>query len=119
MTTSPNSPDETWVLKATIRAARAGDHQWTEQLNSLRPIASYDDNTKTWHTHLGALNLAGLKVLQALFDAASAHGTEVRLEPVAVPSYWDGPTFTGDRDVAAFLQAKADSGRPLGQLPRT
>ncbi|NUR01878.1 MAG: hypothetical protein HOY79_36715 [Streptomyces sp.] len=85
MTASPNFPDNAWVLKATIRAAQTGDHQWKEQLNRLRPIASYDDdNTKTWHTHLGALDLAALKILQALFDAASAHGTEVHLEPVAV-----------------------------------
>ena len=118
MTTSPNSPDKTWVLKATIWAARAGDLQWTEQLNRLRPVASYDDNTKTWHLHLGALDLAGLNVLQALFDAASAHGTEVHLEPVAVPSHWDGPAFTGDHDVAALLKAPADTHRPLGQLPR-
>lgn len=56
-------------------------------------------------------------MLQALFDTARAHGAEVRLTPVVVPAYWGGPVFTGEPDVAALLEARADRGRPLGQLP--
>ncbi|MGP4088623.1 hypothetical protein [Streptomyces sp. KR55] len=117
MTSSPNSRDSTWVLEATIRTAPTADPQWQEQLGRLRPVASYDPETQTWHARLGALDLAGVQMLQALFDAARVHGTEVRLTPVAAPAYWDGPAFTRGPDVAALLEAQADRGRPLGQLP--
>ncbi|MER6358574.1 hypothetical protein ABT186_44035 [Streptomyces sp. NPDC001634] len=117
MTSSPNSPDCAWVLEATIRAAPAADPQWQEQLDRLRQIASYDLETQTWHARLGALDLAGMQMLQTLFDAARVHGTEVRLTPVAVPACWDGPAFTRGPDVAAVLEAQADRSRPLGQLP--
>jgi len=56
-------------------------------------------------------------MLQALFDAARVHGTEVCLTPVAVLAYWDGPVFTRGPDVAALLEVQADRGRRLGQLP--
>ncbi|MCL7430371.1 hypothetical protein [Streptomyces sp. YS415] len=48
MTSSPNSPDQAWVLQVTIWAAPAADPQWKAQLNRLRTIASFDDTTKTW-----------------------------------------------------------------------
>lgn len=105
------------MLEATIRTAPAAHSQWQEQLDRLRQIASYDPETQTWHARLGALDLAGVEMLQALFDAARVHGTEVRLTPVAVPAYWDGPFFTRSPDVAALLEAQTDRGRPLGQLP--
>jgi hypothetical protein len=105
------------VLQVTIWAAPAAAPQWKEQLNRLRLIASFDDTTKTWQARLGALDLEGLKVLQALLDAASAHGSRVRLEPAPVPEFWDGPVFTREPDVSAVLEAQADQGRPLGQLP--
>ncbi|WP_225626587.1 hypothetical protein [Streptomyces werraensis] len=117
MTNSMNCPDRAWVLEAAIRTAPAADPQWQEQLDRLRQIALYDPESRTWHARLGALDLAGMQMLQALFDAARVHGTEVRLMPVAVPAYWDGPTFTRGPDVAAVLEAQADRGRPLGQLP--
>ncbi|MEU3620190.1 hypothetical protein ABZ725_49155 [Streptomyces sp. NPDC006872] len=117
MTSSPNSRDSAWVLEATIRTARAADPQWQEQLDRLRPIASYDPETQTWCARLGALDLASLQMLQTLFDTARVHGTEVRLTPVAVPAYWDGPAFTRGADVAALLEVQTDRGRPLGQLP--
>ncbi|MFF7887791.1 hypothetical protein ACH40F_40945 [Streptomyces sp. NPDC020794] len=117
MTSSPNSRDSAWVLEATIRTAPAADPQWQEQLIRLRPIASYVPETQTWHARLGALDLAGVTMLQTLFDTARAHGTEVCLTPVVVPAYWDGPVFTREPDVAALLEAQADRGRPLGQLP--
>lgn len=117
MTPSPNSRDSAWVLKATIRTAPAADPHWQEQLDRLRPIATYDRETQTWHARLGALDLAGVQVLQTLFDAAHIHGTEVRLAPVAVPAYWNGPIFTRDSEVASLVEAQADRGRPLGQLP--
>ncbi|MFI6663178.1 hypothetical protein ACIBL8_47790 [Streptomyces sp. NPDC050523] len=81
------------------------------------PIASYHPETQTWHARLGALDLAGVQMLQALFDAAHVPGVEVCLTPVAVPAYWKGPAFTRGPDVAALLEAQADRGRPLGQLP--
>ncbi|MET9083236.1 hypothetical protein ABZX77_15300 [Streptomyces sp. NPDC004237] len=117
MTSSPNSRDSAWVLEAAIQTAPAADLQWQEQLNRLRPIASYEPETQTWHACLGALDLAGLRLLQTLFDAARVHGTGVRLTPVAVPAHWDGPVFTRGPEVAAALEAQADRGRPLGQLP--
>ncbi|MEU6258608.1 hypothetical protein [Streptomyces sp. NPDC047043] len=115
MTSSPNSPDNAWVLEATIQTAPAADPQWQEQLDRPRRIASYDPETKTWHARLGALDLAGVQLLQALFDAARVHGTEVHLMPVAVPAY--GPVFMRGLEVAAVLMVQADRGRPLGQLP--
>jgi hypothetical protein len=117
MTTPPNSRANAWVLEATIRTAPAADPHWQEQLDRLRPIASYNTETQTWHARLGALDLAGVQMLQALFDTARVHGTAVCLTPVAVPAYWDGPVFTRGPDVAALLEAQADRGRPLGQLP--
>ena len=117
MTHSPNYPENAWVLEATIRTAPTADAQWREQLDRLRPIASYDPAAQTWHARLGALDLVGVQLLQALFDAAHVHGTEVRLTPVAVPAYWKGPSFASDPNVAALLEAQADYGRPLGQLP--
>jgi hypothetical protein len=117
MTTSPNSPDSAWVLEAFIRTARASDTGWEAQLNMLRPIAFYDEKTQTWHARLGAIDLAGLEVLQTLFAVARTYGTDVQLAPVPVPAYWDGPVFTTGSDVAALLKGQADRGRPLGQLP--
>ncbi|MYS92292.1 MULTISPECIES: hypothetical protein [Streptomyces] len=117
MTPSPNSRDSAWVLEAIIRTAPAADPRWQEQLDRLRPVATYDRETQTWHARLGALDLAGMRVLQTLFDAAHIHGTEVRLAPVPVPAYWNGPTFTKDPEVASLVEAQADPGRPLGQLP--
>ncbi|MGN5376970.1 hypothetical protein ACQ4WX_02975 [Streptomyces lasalocidi] len=117
MTSSPNSRLNAWVLEAAIRTAPAADPQWHEQLDRLRPIACYDPATQTWHARLGALGLAGVQMLQTLFDAARAHGTEVRLMPVSVPAYWDGPVFTRDPDVAALLEEHTGHGRRLGQLP--
>ncbi|MGQ4437163.1 hypothetical protein [Streptomyces sp. SAS_260] len=116
MTHPPNFPENAWVLEATVRTAPAADAQWQEQLDRLRPIASYDPATQTWHARLGALDLAGVQLLQALFDAARVHGIEVCLTPVAVPAYWKGPAFTSGPDVAALLAAQADHDRPLGQL---
>ncbi|MDC2956861.1 hypothetical protein PO587_20560 [Streptomyces gilvifuscus] len=115
MTSSPNSPVGARVLEATIRTASGP--QWQEQLHRLRTIASYDPETRTWHARLGALDLAGLQLLQTLFDTARVHGTEVFLTPVVVPACWDGPVFTREPTVAALLEAQADPGRPLGQLP--
>jgi hypothetical protein len=117
MTSPPNSPETAWVLEATIQTAPAAHSQWQEQLDRLRPIASYDTETQTWHARLGVLDLAGVQMLQALFDAARVHCTAVCLTPVAVPAHWDGPVFTRSPDVAALLEAQADRGRPLGQLP--
>lgn len=91
--------------------------QWQEQLARLRPIASYAPEARTWHARLGALDLAAVRVLQALFDAARVHGTAVRLTPVEVPPHWNGPVFTRGLDVSALLGAQADQGRPLGHLP--
>jgi hypothetical protein len=104
-------------LEAIVQTAPAADPQWQEQLDRLRPIATYDPETRTWSARLGALDLAGLQVLQTLFDAARVHGTEVCLTPVAVPTYWDGPVFTSSPEVAALLEAQAGRGRPLGRLP--
>ncbi|MFD5952112.1 hypothetical protein ACFWAZ_39920 [Streptomyces collinus] len=117
MTSSPNYSEDAWVLEATIRTAPAANPQWQKQLDRLRGIASYDPETQTWHARLGALDLAGLQLLQALFDTARVHGTEVRLTPGAVPAYWESPAFTREPDVDAPMEAKADRGRPLGQLP--
>ncbi|MFM9812888.1 hypothetical protein ACKI16_30795 [Streptomyces scabiei] len=104
-------------MEVAIRTVPAADPQWQEQLDRLRGVASYDPETRTWHARLGALDLAGLQLLQALFDTARVYGTEVSLTPVAVPAYWEGPAFTRGPDVDALLEVQADRGRPLGQLP--
>ncbi|MET9411602.1 hypothetical protein ABZX90_38565 [Streptomyces sp. NPDC002935] len=57
-----------------------------------------------------------MQVLQALFDAAHKHGTEVHLAPVAVPEGWAGPVFARTAEIATLLEAQADQERPLGQL---
>ncbi|MET9125401.1 hypothetical protein [Streptomyces sp. NPDC004528] len=105
-----------WILQITITAAQAGS-RWNEQLDRLRPIAGYDKSTQTWSAHIGALDLAGLSVLQILFDTAAAYGTQVRIAPIAVPEHWIGPVFTSDSEIAALLRTQADTGRPLGHLP--
>ncbi|QQM46359.1 hypothetical protein [Streptomyces liliifuscus] len=89
--------ENVWVLEATIWAARAAEPHWQEQLNTLRSVAAYDLETQTWRTRLGALDRAGLEMLQILLDAAGRHGTEVRLVPVVVPPQWNGPVFGGFR----------------------
>ncbi|MFE9883151.1 hypothetical protein [Streptomyces sp. NPDC005784] len=117
MTSSPNSRESAWVLEAAIRTAPAADPQWQQQLDRLRDIASYDPETQTWHACIGALDLAGVQMLQTLFDVARVHGTEVRLTPVAVPAYWNGPVLQRGPDVAALLETQAEPGRRLGHLP--
>lgn len=122
MTTSPNSPTGSahWVLQATITTGHGDGSRWHAQLDTLRPIATYNPDTQMWRALIGALDREGLGVLQTLFDAAHTYGTEVRLSPVAVPSFWRGPVFTSDPDLASSLEAQAgaaDTGRPLGQLP--
>ncbi|MEU6381644.1 hypothetical protein [Streptomyces sp. NPDC046909] len=97
MTSSPNSPDSARVLEAIIQTAPATDPQWQEQLDRLRPIASYVLETKTWHARLGTLDLAGVQLLQTLVGAARVHGTEVHLTAVPVPAHWDGPVLPRSR----------------------
>ncbi|MFC5220028.1 hypothetical protein [Streptomyces coerulescens] len=104
-------------MEATIQTAPAADPQWQEQLDRLRGIASYVPETQMWHARLGALDLAGVQLLQTLFDGARVHGTEVALTPVPVPAYWDAPAFTRGPDVTALLEMQANRGRSLGQLP--
>jgi hypothetical protein len=48
MTTSPTSSSTPWVLKATITTARAADARWQEQLDALRPIATYNPDSQAW-----------------------------------------------------------------------
>ncbi|MCX4993477.1 hypothetical protein [Streptomyces sp. NBC_00568] len=114
--TSQSSLETAWILEATVQAAHGADPHWREQLKILRPIAGYDPTAQTWRVRLGALDLAGLHVLQALFDAAHKHGTEVHLAPVAVPESWAGPVFARTAEMATLLETQADQGRPLGQL---
>ncbi|MFE2579340.1 hypothetical protein [Streptomyces sp. NPDC059378] len=109
-------PNECWLLEITIRAARADDTRWNQQCAALRAVSSYDPVTQTWGTRIGAFDLANLNTLQALFDAARAFGTDIRLQAAPVPSGWTGPSFVSDVEVAALLDAKADEGRPLGRL---
>jgi hypothetical protein len=51
--------------------------------SKARPLAipvtsGQDGDASVWHALLGALDLAGLQMLQTLFDATRTHGTEVR-----------------------------------------
>ncbi|MGW9024509.1 hypothetical protein ACWGQ5_09790 [Streptomyces sp. NPDC055722] len=118
MTSLPTPrPNDRWLLQVTIQAARADDSRWQEQLATLRSVSSYDPTPQTWSTCIGALDLASAYTLQTLFDAARSFGTEIHLEPTQVPATWRGPSFTSDTEIAAFLTAQADNGRPLGQLP--
>ncbi|MER5387241.1 hypothetical protein ABT040_44680 [Streptomyces sp. NPDC002688] len=112
-------PNDRWLLKITIWAARADDAGWNQQRAVLRSVSSYDSATQTWSTRIGVLDLPTVGKLQTLFEAAKMFGTDIRLEPAPVPTWWTGPSFTSDAQVAALLAlaAKADEGRPLGQLP--
>ncbi|MFF6979396.1 hypothetical protein ACFZAV_16990 [Streptomyces sp. NPDC008343] len=74
--------------------------------------ATYD--RETWHAQLGALDLAGILVLQTLFDAAHIHGTEARIAPLAVPS---GPTFK-DPEVSSRFWRRVPGLGAYGGLDR-
>ncbi|MCX4572707.1 hypothetical protein OHB41_05850 [Streptomyces sp. NBC_01571] len=117
-TTPPRIPEgSSWIPHITITSAPAARAQWNKQLDKVRPIAGYDEAARTWSAHTGTLNLAGLGVLQTLFDTARTYGTEVLLAPVPVPKSWRGPDFTSDSEIAALVRAQTDEGRPLGHLP--
>ncbi|GAX58902.1 hypothetical protein [Streptomyces olivochromogenes] len=113
---TPHTSDR-WLLQITIQAARADDTRWREQLAALRSVSSYDPDTQTWSTFIGALNLTAVRTLQALFDVARSFGADIQLEAAPAPASWQGPSFTSDSEVAALFTAQADKGRPLGQHP--
>ncbi|MFE7440919.1 hypothetical protein ACFU7X_10705 [Streptomyces chartreusis] len=112
-------PTEGWLIEITIQAAHGDDKTWTQQLDVLRSVATYDRATQTWSTRIGALDARALGKLQALFDAARRFGTQIHIEAAPVPTGWAGPSFGSDGEVDALLTAKADKRRPLGQLPIT
>ncbi|MFF1481676.1 hypothetical protein ACFVYD_29705 [Streptomyces sp. NPDC058301] len=109
-------PSDHWLLKVTIGAARTGDTYWSEQLAVLRSVASCNPASQTCCTLMGAVDLEGLRTLQALFDAARLFGTDIQLEPSPVSTAWQGPTFTCDGQISALPAAYFGQGRPLGQL---
>ncbi|WP_329536727.1 hypothetical protein OG568_49750 (plasmid) [Streptomyces sp. NBC_01450] len=91
MTSLPTPPtSDRWLLQITIQAARADDTRWREQLAALRSVSSYDPDTQTWSTFIGALNLTAVRTLQALFDAARSFGADIQLEAAPVPASWQG-----------------------------
>ncbi|MGV9350195.1 hypothetical protein ACWDSD_36595 [Streptomyces spiralis] len=110
-------PGNRWLLQITIRAARAEESRWREQLAVLRPVSAYDSATQTRSIFVGSFDVASVQTLQTLCDAARSFGTDIQLQPAPVPAVWSGPSFAGDAEVAALLTADVDKGRPLGQLP--
>jgi hypothetical protein len=88
-----------------------------EQLDRLRQIASSAPQAQTWHARFCTLDLAGVQVLQDLFDVPRLCSTPVRLVRVAVQVFWHDPAVSRGLDVAALLEAQADRGPQLGQPP--
>ncbi|AOP47993.1 hypothetical protein SL103_18730 [Streptomyces lydicus] len=64
-------------------------------------------------TTLVAAELVALGVV----EAARKCGTSVTLQPVVAPRTWSGPTFQDAGELAAVALARAEQGRPLGELP--
>ncbi|MFF4846200.1 hypothetical protein [Streptomyces collinus] len=114
--TSPSNPVR-WLLEVTAAAAPADPAAFDEQRQLLRSVAQFNPAQRTWRTHIGALDIRALDVLQRFYEAAGRFGTTVRLEAVAAPDSWSGPCFDEAGELAALVSARADHGRRLGQLP--
>ncbi|MEU6381674.1 hypothetical protein [Streptomyces sp. NPDC046909] len=116
MTSTPNSHPVRYVLEVTAAAAPADPAAFEAQRQLLRSVAQFDPASRTWWTLIGVLDVRALRILERLFEAARRFGTEVRVEAIAAPVAWKGPHFSDAGELAALVSARADRGRPLGQL---
>jgi len=117
MTSTFLSNSTRWLLEVTVAAAPADPAAFEEQRQLLRSVAQFDPGSKTWWTRIGVLDVRALHVLQCLYEAARRFGTEVCVQVIAAPDAWAGPCFTDAGELADLAAARADRGRPLGQLP--
>lgn len=116
MTSIPQTARTAWLLRVSATSAPQDPESFEQQRQLLRSVAGFDPVTRLWTAFIGEVNVRALEVLQQLYDSAGRFGTEVRLEAVAAPPSWQGPVFHDENDLAALVVARADQGRPLGQL---
>jgi hypothetical protein len=107
------------LLESTAAAAPASPAAFNEQRQLLCSVAEFNPGPRTWRTHIGALDTRAVDVLQRLYDVAGRFGTTIRVDVVAAPESWSGPSFSEAGELAALVAARADRGRMLGQLPRS
>lgn len=116
MTSTAHSNSVRWLLEVTAAAAHVDPAAFEQQRQLLRSVAQFDQPTRTWWAHIGVLDVRALQILERLFEAARRFGTEVSVQAVAAPDAWKGPCFSDAGELAALVSARADHGRPLGQL---
>ncbi|WP_328976037.1 MULTISPECIES: hypothetical protein [Streptomyces] len=116
MTSTPNPNPVRWLLEVTAAAASAAPASFEQQRQLLRSVAQFDAPSRTWWAYTGALDVRALRILECLFEAARRFGTEVRVQAIAAPDGWAGPSFSDVGELADLVTARADHGRPLGQL---
>jgi hypothetical protein len=116
MTSIPQTARTAWLLRVSATSAHQDPESFERQRQLLRSVAEFDPASRIWTAFIGQLDVRALEVLQQLYDSSSRFGTEVRLEAVAAPLLWQGPVFQEENDLAALVVARADQGRPLGQL---
>jgi hypothetical protein len=99
-----------------LTATAASGSSFRRQLDLLRPICTFHDDSQAWHTRIGALGSTGLHKLNTLFEAAR-YGTQVEVRVEYAPDGYRGPVFSEvGEDIAAALAKQADAGRRLGQV---
>ncbi|AWN24837.1 hypothetical protein DKG71_00375 [Streptomyces sp. NEAU-S7GS2] len=118
MTSTTSPPATSWLLRISATAAPANTSTFDQQVQLLRSVATYDPETRTWHTFIGALDARALEHLQCLYEAARKFGTTVALEPIVTPPTWTGQSFKDTGELATVAAAQADQGRALGELPK-
>ncbi|WP_405512069.1 hypothetical protein [Streptomyces canus] len=116
MTSTPNPKPVRWLLEVTAAAASAAPASFDQQRQLLQSVAQFDAPSRTWWAYIGALDVRALRILERLFEAARRFGTEVRVQAIAAPDGWTGPSFSDAGELADLVTARADRGRPLGQL---
>ncbi|MCX5338247.1 hypothetical protein [Streptomyces sp. NBC_00140] len=116
MTSTSHSNSVRWLLEVTAAAAPADPAAFEQQRQLLRSVAQFNRASRTWWACIGALDVRALQILEHLFEAARRFGTEVSVRAIAAPDAWKGPYFSDAGELANLVSARADHGRPLGQL---
>ncbi|MGW1496395.1 hypothetical protein [Streptomyces sp. NPDC002402] len=116
MTSIPQTAPTDWLLRVSATSAPQDPERFEQQRQLLHSVAGFNPATRIWTAFIGQLDVRALEVLQQLYESSSRFGTQVHLEAVAAPPSWQGPLFHDENDLAALVVARADQGRPLGQL---
>ena len=57
------------------------EQEFNAQLDKIRPVASYDSNTRSWHSQISLDRPEWTaEMLSALFEAARVHGTSILVQ---------------------------------------